>query len=87
MTERVGKNEFVTELARRMETGEATATRWLDGLTETLYDNFKAGKGVTLPGFGSFYVRPERSKWVFKFSPAQRLRAVLGWSSTYKGKI
>jgi DNA-binding protein HU-beta len=41
---------------------------------------------VTLRGFGSFYVRPERSTWVFRFSPGQRLRALFGWSSTYKGQ-
>ena len=44
-----------------------------------------AGESVTLKGFGSFYVRPERSTWVFKFNPAQRLRALFGWSSSYKG--
>jgi nucleoid DNA-binding protein len=32
-------------------------TAWLDGVVETLYESFKDGKGVTLPGFGGFYVR------------------------------
>ncbi len=87
MTERVQKNELVRQLAGRMQTDEATAERCLEGVIETLYDNFKAGKSVTLPGFGSYYVRPEDESWVFKFTPAQRLRALLGWSSTYKGEI
>jgi DNA-binding protein HU-beta len=53
---------------------------------ETLYESFKTGESVTLRGFGSFYVRPERSSWVFRFNPGQRLRALFGWSSSYKGE-
>ncbi len=87
MVERIQKETLASRLAARMSTDEATATTWLDAVTETLYESFKDGESVTLKGFGSFYVRPERASWVFKFSPAQRLRAVLGWSSTYKGKL
>lgn len=50
-----------------------------------IHERFKAGESVTLKGFGSFYLRPERSTWVFKFTPGQRLRALFGWSSSYKG--
>ena len=86
MAERIGKEELVQRLAARMEVDETAAAAWLEAVIETLYTSFAAGESVTLPGFGSFYVRPERSSWVFKFSPSQRLRATLGWSSTYKGK-
>ena len=84
MTERIQKDELARRLAERMHTDSATATNWIDALVETLYESFQAGESVTLKGFGSFYVRPERSSWVFKFNPAQRLRALFGWSSTYK---
>ncbi len=87
MTKRTQKNEFVRRLAERMNADEATAAAWVDGFVETLYDSFKAGESVTLTGFGNFYVRPERESWVFRFNPSQRLRALLGWSSTYKGKL
>ena len=86
MTDRLKKEEFVSQLAVRMDTDEATATAWVDAIVETLYECFKAGKGVTLPGFGGFYVRPEPESWVFKFNPGQRLRALFGWSSTYAGE-
>ena len=33
------------------------------------------------------YVRPERESWVFKFNPSQRLRALFGWSSSYRGPL
>jgi len=85
MAQRTQKSEIIERLAQQMETDEETAARWLDGVTETLYEAIKAGESVTLPGFGSFFVRPESATWVFKFNPAQRLRAALGWSSTYKG--
>ena len=84
---RVGKGEIARRVAERMGTDEPTATTWLDAVTDTLYEAFKAEESVTLPGFGSFYVRSERSSWVFKFSPAQKLRALFGWSSTYKGDL
>ena len=85
MTERIQKDELARRLAERMQTDKATANAWIDGVVETLYESFQAGESVTLKGFGSFYVRPERSTWVFKFSPSQRLRALFRWSSTYKG--
>lgn len=81
-TTRLDKKEMAHRLARRMGADEATALSGLDALTETLYEAFKAGESVTLPGFGSFYLRKERESWVFKFNPAQRLRALFGWSST-----
>jgi DNA-binding protein HU-beta len=86
MSDRIEKDELARRLAARMHTDAATAGAWIDGLVETLYESFKAGESVTLRSFGSFYVRPERSTWVFRFNPGQRLRALFGWSSTYKGQ-
>lgn len=86
MTGRIEKDELARRLATRMQTDTVTANAWIDGLLETLYESFKAGESVTLRGFGGFYVRPERSSWVFRFNPGQRLRALFGWSSSYKGQ-
>ena len=61
MTERINKDELVRRLAARMNADEATAITWVDGIVETLYESFKAGESVTLPGFGGFYVRDELS--------------------------
>ena len=59
----------------------------LEVILETFYDNIKQGTSITLTGFGGFYVQPKRPTWVFKFNPGQKLKAVFGWSSTYKGKV
>lgn len=86
MTERIQKKDVVQRLARRMGADEQTAEDWLDAFTETLYDAFREGRSVTLPGFGGFYVSPRSATWAFKFNPGQKLRALFGWSSSYKGK-
>ncbi len=86
MTDRINKEELARRLAARMHSKEQTASAWLDAMIETLYEAFKEGNSVTLPGLGGFYLRPGLESWVFKFNPAQRLRALFGWSSTYKGE-
>ena len=87
MSSRIQKREVVKRIAIRMAVDEKTAEAHLDATLDTLYEAFKAGESVTLPGFGGFYVRPERDTWVFKFNPSQKLRALFGWSSTYTGKL
>lgn len=87
MADRIEKDELARRLAARMQTDSATASAWIDGIVETLYESFKAGESVTLRGFGGFYVREERESLAFRFNPGQRLRALFGWSSSYKGKL
>lgn len=87
MANRIEKKELLARLAKRMKTDEKTAAEWLDAMTTTLYEVFKEGAGVTLPGFGGFYLERKRNGCAFKFNPGQRLRALFGWSSTYKGKL
>jgi nucleoid DNA-binding protein len=83
MTERIATKAFVHQLTLRMQTDDQVAAAWLEGTLETLYDTFKAGKGVTLTGFGGFYVQPKGKSWAFKCNPGQKLRALFGWSSSY----
>lgn len=87
MNNRIQKKEVVRRLAKRLDADEQTAATCLDTVLEILYEAIRNGESVTLPGFGGFYVRPGRSSWTFKFNPAQRLRALFGWSSTYKGPL
>lgn len=56
MADRIEKDELARRLAARMQTDTATASAWMDGIVETLYESFKAGESVTLRGFGSFYL-------------------------------
>ena len=70
-----------------MNADEKTSAAWLDGVTGTFYDTFRNGQGVSLPGLGSFYLQKRGYSYVFKFNPSQKLRKLLGWSSTYKGEV
>ena len=80
------KNEFISLLAKHMNTDEATTKQWVEGYADTLIDIFKTGEGVTVEGLGGFYVAKRSSGTAFKFNPSQRIRFILGWSSTYKEK-
>ena len=87
MPARIDKQELVRAVARRVDRDvefvDAVVTTFLD----EIYAALKRGESVTLRDFGSFYVRPERDSWVFRFNPAQRLRKLFGWSSTYRGPL
>ena len=87
MTERIQKKELIEKMAVKMSTDVKTAEAWVTAFSETLCEAFAAGQSVTIPGLGSFYIRPEQHGCVFKFNPGQKLRALLGWSSTFKGKL
>ena len=87
MTGRVEKPELVRLVSQRTNRDAETVSEIVDGLLEEIYAALKHGDSVSLRGFGSFYVRPERDSWVFKFNPSQRLRALFGWSSTYRGPL
>jgi DNA-binding protein HU-beta len=85
MTDRVEKAELVRLAAQRVDRDDEAVAEVVDAFLEEIYEALRRGQSVSLRGFGSFYVRPERESWVFRFNPAQRLRALLGWSSTYRG--
>jgi len=87
MAKRIRKDEFVRQVAASMRVKEKTAQIWVDAVLDTMYDTFRGGKGITLPGFGSFYLEKRRDGCAFKFNPGQKLRALLGWSSTHKGPL
>lgn len=82
MTDRVEKRDVVHRVSARLNRDAETVTEIVDAFLDEVYDALTRGESVSLRGFGSFYVRPEPESWVFTFNPSQRLRKVLGWSST-----
>jgi DNA-binding protein HU-beta len=87
MSDRVDKNDLVKQVAQQTGHEEAAVAAIIEATLEAMVDAFKQGQSVSLRNFGTFYVRPERSSTVFRFNPSQRLRKLLGWSSTYKGEV
>lgn len=87
MAESIKKKEFATRLAEKMGVDVNTAEVWLDATLDEMYEVFKSGKGITLTGFGGFYLDQRRHGTAFKFNPGQKLKALFGWSSSYKGGL
>ena len=81
------RDRLVKQVVERTGNSAKTVEKIVDAALEEIYASIKRGESVSLRNFGTFYVRPERSTWVFRFNPSQRLRKLLGWSSTYKGEI
>ncbi len=87
MSERVDKNELVNRVSQRVGRDADTVREVVEATLEEIYEALKQGECVSLRNFGTFYVRPQRGTWVFKFRASQRLRKLFGWSSSYKGKL
>jgi DNA-binding protein HU-beta len=81
------RDRLVEQVVKRTGNSAKTVEKIVDAALEEIYAALKRGESVSLRNFGTFYVRPERSTWVFRFNPSQRLRKLLGWSSTYKGDV
>jgi nucleoid DNA-binding protein len=81
------KKEFIALLAKKMNTNETSAKEWVDAYSDTLFEIFKTGNGVTIDGLGGFYLQRRGDSCAFKFNPSQKLKALLGWGSTYRGEI
>lgn len=84
---KIKHKDFIKLYAAKMNCSEKNAEKYLDGFLNTLYDEIKEGSSVTIQHFGNFYVSKRKDSTVFKFNPSQKFKAILGWSSNYKGDI
>ncbi len=87
MPDRIDKKALISRVTERTKQDPATVTKIVEATLEEIVAAFKQGETVSLRNFGTFYIRPERRSTVFRFNPAQRLRKLFGWSSTYKGEV
>ncbi len=79
--------QFVKLYAQELECSEADAARYLKAFTDVLLGEMNARQKVTIQHLGGFYVEEKKSSTAFRFNPSQRLKAILGWSSTYTGVL
>lgn len=79
--------EFIKQYAQKMGCDEKTAQQHIEGFIEVVFDAMKKRDSLTIEHFGRFYIQDRRDSTVFKFTPAQKFKAILGWSNTYKGDI
>lgn len=87
MSDRINKKELARRIAEKSEETVKTAEAQIDVVLEAIYEALKNGESVTIRNFGNFYVAHKRHSTVFRFNPSQRLKALFGWSSTYRGDL
>jgi len=87
MSDRIDKSALITLVTDRVGRDREMVEEIVEATLEEIYEALKRGECVSLRDLGTFYVRPERDSWCFKFNPSQRLRKLFGWSSTYKGAL
>ena len=87
MGDSIEKQELVKRIARRLSKDPVEVEAIVDTTLEVMYDALKRGESISLRHFGTFYIDWRHTGTVFKFNPSQRLRALFGWSSTYKSEV
>jgi nucleoid DNA-binding protein len=58
----VTNQEFIQKLATKMNTTEEEASGWVAAFTQTMFDIFKSGEGVSIDGLGEFDIMPGDDK-------------------------
>lgn len=87
MVENLNKNELAERVAKRLNLDAKLVDSVADCMWDEIYNSIRQGRSVMIKDAGTFYVKRTSSTWVFKFSPSQKWRMMLGWASTYKGKL
>lgn len=83
----IDKQELVRRVVEQTEKDVAEVEIIVDATIEQIYQSLKNRESVLIRNFGKFYIRDSSTGTVFKFDPSQKLRAIFGWASTYKGEL
>jgi DNA-binding protein HU-beta len=78
VSDRINKDDLIKRVAVETGLDKIIVTEIVDTIFEEIYQAFKREEKVTIRKFGTFYIDVRRSGTVFKFNPAQRLRALFG---------
>ncbi|MEW6610423.1 MAG: HU family DNA-binding protein [Patescibacteria group bacterium] len=84
--ERVDTDELINRVAAETGLSQKTVEKITSSLFEQMTHYLEQCRPINIKDFGTFFIRPTTPTRTFKFNPSQRLRAIFGWSSTYKGK-
>ena len=73
--------EFITAYANKLNLDYKTVEAHIGILTNILADEFQKGESVTIRDFGRFYCKNSNHSHtkIFKFTPARRIKDILGW--------
>ena len=75
--------EFTTAYSKKLKVKESTAERYIEAMVEIMCEEFDKTESVTVKHLGRFYCGTPRygssETKVFKFTPARRVKDILGW--------
>ena len=83
----INKKDLIKRISQNVDRKPREVESIVDATLEEIYKSLKQGESVQIRNFGTFYIKHHRDSVAFKFNPAQKLRKLFGWSSTYKGDI
>lgn len=87
MKDRIDKTDLGHLVAKRLSVEEVEGEAIVDAVFEEIYEAIKMGQKINILHFGTFHVDQRENYTIFEFRLSQRLRALLGWSNTYKGEL
>lgn len=77
MSERIDKKALIDLVSARTGQDTQVVEKIVEAMLEEIYEALERGECLSLRDFGTFYVRPGRSSWVFKFNPYPRHGGVI----------
>ena len=83
---RITDKEIVSKVADKTGVDSNTVAKISQAVFKEITNALEKSHPVNIKDFGTFFIRPTTPTRTFKFSPSQRLRNILGWSSTYKNR-
>lgn len=83
---RITDKEIIGKIADKTGVDSSTVEKVNRALFEEITNALEKCHPVNIKNFGTFFIRPITPTRTFKFSPSQRLRSILGWSSTHKNR-
>ncbi len=83
----INKKDLIERISQNVDRKPREVESIVDATLEEIYQSLKQGESVQIRNFGTFYIKHHGDSVAFKFNPAQKLRKLFGWSSTYKGDM
>jgi DNA-binding protein HU-beta len=87
VADKINKKDLIERIANKTKKDLAEVELIVDATLDEIYQLLKNRETVSIRNFGKFYIRERSSGTIFKFDPSQKLRAIFGWASTYKGEL
>jgi nucleoid DNA-binding protein len=79
MSGNLSKKDLVERISKRTNLDPNLIDTVTEVMWDEIYKSIKRGQGVSIRDAGTFYVKPTSNTWVFKFSPSQKWKMMLGW--------